>query len=162
MYGCDGVFCLLFKEKSLQVSKIRYPIWRLCLTNARNCGPYKFVCKSREHACTHWLQTLFFRKEFPRPAVAESHIPGAFHLIVRCMKIPPKEGLRGEVYGFAEGTGISRIRGREWERVAQACYRRFCRPAVRPCGRLRCLHRNRRCRGFLPGRRRFRRWRVQR
>ena len=62
MYGCDGVFCLLFKEKSLQVSKIRYPILRLCLTNARNCGPYKFVCKSREHACTHWLQALFFVK----------------------------------------------------------------------------------------------------
>ena len=63
MYGCNSVFCLLFKEKSLQVSKIRYPIWRLCLTNARNCGPYKFVCKSREHACTHWLQALFFVKD---------------------------------------------------------------------------------------------------
>ena len=77
---------------------------------------------------------------------------------------PPEGRASGgeTVYGFAEGTGISRIRGREWERVAQACYRRFCRPAVRPCGRLRCLHRNRRCRGFLPGRRRFRRWRVQR
>ena len=80
----------------------------------------------------------------------------------------PKAGISGRGracslrFVRSERKGISRIRGRGWERVVQVCCRRFCRPVIRRGVRLRCWRRNRRCRESLPGRRHFRRWRVQR